>query len=247
MGNHTTFTGSVSVTPPLNEHEVAYLRRFADARHMDRDLGPYYLDPEGFNSTVAPDVRDRNSPAPGQPGLWCFWEPSADGTSIGWNGAEKFRDAAKWMAYLIRTFLGPGASLATELSAPRDGRYYAPEFASFTFDHVVEGTIDAEGEEPGDVWRILVRDGQVSVAHRGGEPRPVTDTAGFSMAEFAAGKKAVRLRGGPHDGETRSVTMFSLFNGLRLPDGSVYRQDRKAVPQDQITDDGNPILHYVTT
>jgi hypothetical protein len=36
MGYTTEFDGSVSISPPLNAHEIAYLRKFAASRRMDR-------------------------------------------------------------------------------------------------------------------------------------------------------------------------------------------------------------------
>ena len=162
MGYNTEFRGAVTVVPPLNRHEIAYLRRFAETRRMDRERGPYYCGKGYAGQADEPDIRDYNKPGFEQPGLWCKWEPTDDGSQIEWNQAEKFYDADAWMAYLIRTFLMPGAPLAEELASPVPGRYYAPEFSHFTFDHVVNGVIDAEGEEPDDVWQLIVTDNVVT-------------------------------------------------------------------------------------
>ncbi|MFF4344599.1 hypothetical protein ACFY00_32320 [Kitasatospora sp. NPDC001540] len=154
MGYDTTFTGRVAVAPPLNAHEVAYLRKFARSRRMDRDRGPYFVEGTGFMGRGHdPDVRGYNTPPAGQPNLWCKWEPTADGTAIAWNGVEKFYDAAEWMAYLVEHFLRPGARAAG-----------GPGFEGFTFDHVLDGVIDAQGEEPDDTWQLVVRANGVSVA-----------------------------------------------------------------------------------
>lgn len=156
MGYETEFTGSVQVVPPLNTAEIGFLARFAYTRRMDRANGPYFVDGTGYAGQGRdPDIRDFNKPPEGQPGLWCKWEASPDGSRIAWNRNEKFYDAAEWMSYLIEHFLRPGA-LA---SGPRvDGWVYPEAFGEFTFDHVVNGRIDAEGEEPEDVWRIEVLD-----------------------------------------------------------------------------------------
>ena len=69
---------------------------------------------------------------------WCKWEPTADGTAIAWNGHEKFYYGDLWMEHLITTFLAP-------------------------WGHVVNGVIEAEGDEEGDLWRIEVRDNAVYV------------------------------------------------------------------------------------
>jgi hypothetical protein len=159
MGYTTEFDGSVAVTPPLNPSEIDYLARFADSRRFSRVAGPYALDETGFRG---PDVIDYNQPPEGQPSLWCNWAPTADGTAIGWNEAEKFYDSAEWMQYLIDTFLRPGATLQAELAQPVPGRVYDDAFAGFTFDHTVNGTIDAQGEDPDDTWRLVVQDNLVS-------------------------------------------------------------------------------------
>ena len=33
MGYNTAFAGEIKVEPPLNEHEISYLRDFAEIRH----------------------------------------------------------------------------------------------------------------------------------------------------------------------------------------------------------------------
>lgn len=164
MGYETEFTGSVQVVPPLNAAEIGYLARFANTRRMSRTKGPYFVDGTGYaGQGDDPDVLDHGKPFEGQPGLWCKWEASEDGSHIAWNGHEKFYDAAEWMAYLVEHFLRPGA-LA---SGPGNEEWSYPDaFAEFTFDHVVNGRIGAEGEEPEDVWRIEVHDNVLHVVCR---------------------------------------------------------------------------------
>lgn len=173
MGYTTDFYGEVSITPPLNPHEIAYLRAFSDSRRMQRRKGPYYAEP-GTNCGQShdDDVLDYNKPPHDQPGLWCQWEPTDDGTAITWNGAEKFYDSADWMAYLIDTFLRPGATAQQDLPGPDNpGACGRPEWTypdalrHFTFDHICNGEIDARGESPDDVWRLVVRDNRVVVQH----------------------------------------------------------------------------------
>lgn len=155
MGYDTRFEGVVTVDPPLNFAERAYLRLFASTRRMDRGNGPYFVDGTGFSGQGHDgDIIDYNSPPGGQPGLWCKWAPSDDGTEIAWTGAEKFYHAEAWMKYLIDHFLKPGA----EALQSSDAR-----FADFTFDHVVNGEIAAYGEDPTDQWRLVVRDNGVAV------------------------------------------------------------------------------------
>ena len=43
MGYTTTFEGSISIEPPLNEQEISFLRDFNDTRHVNRTRGPLYV------------------------------------------------------------------------------------------------------------------------------------------------------------------------------------------------------------
>lgn len=157
MGYTTEFYGEVTVTPPLNEAERTYLRRFSETRRMFRANGPYYLGTGQFGQDEEPDVWDYNRPPAGQPGLWCQWVPTADGTGIEWDGGEKFYDAPEWMAYIIDHFLR-GHAVASTRTADHDHR----QFAEFTFDHHVNGMIEAQGEDPDDRWRLVVTDNVVT-------------------------------------------------------------------------------------
>ena len=158
MGYTTEFEGQVKVVPPLNSAEVAFLTKFSETRRMRRERGPYYVDSDGFRGQSRDaDVLDYNAPPDGQPGLWCQWIPTADGSAIEWDGGEKFYDSEEWMAYLINHFLRPGAVAASTGD---------PQFAEFTFDHVLNGHIDAQGQEMSDRWRLRVNHNEVSTARR---------------------------------------------------------------------------------
>lgn len=158
MGYDTAFDGKVTVKPPLNEHEIAYLTAFSRSRRMEWRTGPYRVDGDDSD----PDVINGDEPPSEQPGLWCKWVPVENGTAIAWNGEEKFYFATEWMRYLIDTFLRPGAALQHELVRPVEGRVYPEALAHFTFDHEMKGVIKAKGEERGDRWRIVVRCNKVS-------------------------------------------------------------------------------------
>jgi len=151
MGYTTEFTGSVTVEPPLNAAEIAYLTTFSETRRMHRTEGPYFVgDGPGFGGNR---VLDPDKPPAGQPGLWCNWIPTEDGTQIEWDEGEKFYYSEEWMRYLIDHFLkfGAFASFASD-----------PQFKDFTFDHVVNGRIQAQGEEEDDTWVLVVKDNIVS-------------------------------------------------------------------------------------
>jgi hypothetical protein len=172
MGYTTMFTGRVTISPALNPYEISYLQRFAEVRHMHRTKGPYFVAGGGYaGQAIEPDVvADGREAHPGQPGFWCQWVPVEDGSAIEWDGGEKFYDAEKWMAYLIETFLKPGATVAHELADPVPDWVYPEEFAHLTFDHIVNGVIGAQGEESEDWWRLEVRDNAVYVIRDTVEP-----------------------------------------------------------------------------
>ena len=126
---------------------------------MERTAGPYYVD--GDQDTSASDIIDHNTPPSGQPGLHCSWEPTDDGTAIIWSGMEKFDNAAEWMAYIINHFLKPDC----EASKLVEGVEVPHPFLDFTFNHRLDGEIEAEGEDPDDRWKLIVEDNTVYVSH----------------------------------------------------------------------------------
>jgi hypothetical protein len=157
VGYDTGFAGQVAIVPPLNPHEVEYLDRFAETRHELRDAGPYAVNGNGL---AADGMYGGQKPGPEHPGYWCQWVPTAAGDALIWNGEEKFRHAEIWLAYLVETFLAPGA----EIGGEPPGRWFRPAvFEHFTCDHVLNGVITAEGEAEDDRWRIEVRDNIVHV------------------------------------------------------------------------------------
>lgn len=189
MGYTTYFEGHISIEPPLNEHEISYLDDFARSRRMKRTGGPYIADPGadmgqyGFGRQgrqPEDEILEFNDPPDGQPGLWCQWVPTADGTRIIWDEGEKFYRAPEWMAYLIDHFLKAGAE-ASGVIKDRFGRGETlpdARLEHFTFDHVLNGEIHAQGEDPDDRWILQVVSNEVyerlAVEVRFGEPRKVT-------------------------------------------------------------------------
>ena len=151
MGYTTDFEGSVSIEPPLSVQEFTFLKRFSETRRMNRRAGPYFVDGTGMaGQGNDSDIIDHNSPPRGQPGLWCQWVPNEDGTALVWNGAEKFYEAERWMKYLIDHFLAPNPLAGPELP--------------FLTGHVLNGTIEAQGEESDDRWDLVVETNDVFVA-----------------------------------------------------------------------------------
>jgi hypothetical protein len=137
MGYTTYFDGEFEVTPPLNAAQINYLRAFSETRRMKRNEaatalrsdplrdavgltvgvdGGYFVGAGGFrgqeggvfdNGVRPDDIIDYNCPPKGQPGLWCQWIPSEDGTRIEWDDGEKFYDYVEWIEYLVEHFLEP--------------------------------------------------------------------------------------------------------------------------------------------
>lgn len=150
MGYTTQFSGQVSIEPPLNHAEIEYLRKFNTTRRMKRGNGPYFVDGSGdFGQGRDSDVVNYNSPPTGQPGLWCNWTVTDDGSEILWDEGEKFYYAKEWMAYIIEHFLKPGAVAASALSF-------------LQANHVCNGVIKAQGEDMDDRWKLIVVNNFVS-------------------------------------------------------------------------------------
>lgn len=158
MGYTTDFEGRIEIEPALNEIEITYLNRFSETRRMDREKGPYFVGGHGYaGQGNGPDkIYNYNNPHPSQPGLWCQWVPTDDGTALVWNGHEKFYEAAEWMQYLMDHFVGYMPTAITELRELTD-------VGDFLQGHVCNGTISAQGERPSDTWLLEVKDNQVFV------------------------------------------------------------------------------------
>lgn len=150
MGYTTEFDGSVSIEPPLNEQEIAFLKVFSGTRRMNRKKGPYYAVDDGdYGQNREDDIINYNRPPPGQPGLCCQWIPTEDGSEIEWDGGEKFYNSVEWMCYIIDHFLAPNAK--------------AKDILPFLqANHTVNGEIEAQGEESDDRWKLIVKNNKVT-------------------------------------------------------------------------------------
>jgi hypothetical protein len=153
MGYTTDFIGWVQIDPPLNEHETDYLRAFNRTRRWDRPEGPYVVLPHPLaddDDEAGSDARNRL--APGEPGVWCPWTPTTDGSALAFDGIEKAYQATRWLQYLIDTFLAPSATVA-DLDNP--------QFADFTTDHICDGAVASCRRDTGRVAVILVTENVV--------------------------------------------------------------------------------------
>lgn len=161
MGYQTYFSGEVSIEPPLNEHEISFLQDFNKTRRMHRTKGPLFIKGTGpYGQGHDDDILNFNAPDPDQPGLWCQWTPSDDGTMLAWDQGEKFYYAERWMKYIIENLLAPSARAYIGLHLDEDER-----LKHFTCDHVVDGEIYADGEESDDFWKLIVDNNVVKVAN----------------------------------------------------------------------------------
>lgn len=153
MGYTTDFVGHIDIDPRLNQAEADYLRAFSTSRRWDRSEGPYFV-PGNPRAEERPDEMTRyNSPPPGQPQLWCQWVVCSNGDCLSWDGTEKFYEPLAWLRYLIQHFLSPTARCRTS---------GAPDFQSFTFDHVLGGTIVGCRRDTRELFAIRVRNNRVT-------------------------------------------------------------------------------------
>ena len=111
----------------------------------------------------------------GQPGLWCQWNPSEDGTEIAWDGSEKFYNYIEWIQYLIATFLAP-------------------------WGYKVNGEVVWQGEDTGDVGVIEIVDNEVYVHEKVVEVpekakyKKMTESAIAASEAFAESKSNAPIR-----------------------------------------------------
>lgn len=152
MGYTTEFVGKFNLDKELDDDTYKFLVGLANTRRMKRDPkkleelgygkaedfgidGEFYIGDDRYN---CPSVLDHNCPPITQPGLWLQWVPTEDKKSIVWDGNEKFYEADKWIIYLIDKILKPRG-------------------------YVVNGAVNAQGEDPSDKWNISISSNKVSV------------------------------------------------------------------------------------
>lgn len=164
MGYTTYFEGFFTITPALTPEQFIYLTKFSRTRRMKRNAdlaqkmpdpirlahtvelasvgvdGEYFVGGEGFyGQDVDTSVIDTNTPPSTQPGLWCQWTPSDDGTRLKWDGGEKFYSFIEWLEYLVKHFFIP-------------------------WKRELNGRVRWQGEDPEDIGIIRVRNNLVESA-----------------------------------------------------------------------------------
>jgi len=144
MGYTTDFSGRFETNKPLSDKMFNYLKMFNETRRMGRNLdaaygvqGEFFVEGKGFmGQGDDSSVIDHNTAPSTQPGLWCQWTPSDDRMGIEWDCGEKFYSYTEWLVYLIHKILAPNG-------------------------YVLNGTVTWQGEEVGDVGKIIVEDNRV--------------------------------------------------------------------------------------
>lgn len=162
MGYTTDFAGEFSISPILQENHRLYLKKFATTRRVKRDAqylitqpdpirlaaelpigvdGEFFVGAKGIHGQDfgAKGIIDYNSPPSTQPGLWCQWIPSYDGSALVWDEEEKFYNYVKWLQYLIDKFLSP-------------------------WGYKLDGEVRWQGEDSDDLGKIVVENNEVKVA-----------------------------------------------------------------------------------
>jgi hypothetical protein len=143
VGYSTDFTGEFHLNQRLDKETQTFLEKFAHTRRMKRNIqgygvdGEFYVDGGGdFGQADDSTVVDHNRPPSTQPGLWCQWVPNKDGTTIEWDGGEKFYDYVEWLKYIITNFLAPKG-------------------------YVLNGLVEYQGEDNEDFGAIAVKDNKI--------------------------------------------------------------------------------------
>jgi hypothetical protein len=143
----------------LAPEHAAYLERFSGTRRLKRDPEVAKTIPDPIREAVGlpigveagyfvgatghagqdedASILDYNRPPAGQPGLWCQWVPSEDGSSIVWDGGQPgLWCHTEWIEYLIQHFLRP-------------------------WGYILEGEMSWQGEEEEDRGLLVVRNNVV--------------------------------------------------------------------------------------
>lgn len=160
MGYTTDFFGKFDLDKPLLDAHKNYLIKFNETRRMKRDAkiaelmedpariaaklpigkdGEYFVGSKGFfGQEKDSSIKDYNNPPSKQPGLWCQWVPSEDGTALEWDQGEKFYEYVEWLNYIIKNFLVP-------------------------WNYTLNGNVKFQGEDYGDNGTIIVENNDVKV------------------------------------------------------------------------------------
>lgn len=125
MGYSTDFIGGFKLDKAANAEQINYINTFSSTRRMTRNPdelfklyngefgfkgkygieGEYFAREDGdFGQTKDSSIISYNSHPSTQPGLWCQWILSEDGTELIWDDNEKLYNYVNWLKYLIDNF-----------------------------------------------------------------------------------------------------------------------------------------------
>jgi hypothetical protein len=163
LGYTTDFEGAFTITPTLKPTHKKYINAFSETRRMKRNADEAMLIDDPLRKVVGlpigvqgeyfvgseANIRDMgqiednsvinyNSPPETQPGLWCQWITTDDGTALMWNGGEKFYYYTEWLKYLIDNFFSK-------------------------WGYSLTGEVTWQGEECDDIGKIVVKDNTVRI------------------------------------------------------------------------------------
>jgi hypothetical protein len=145
MGYTTAFRGQLVLNKQLTDEDSQFLKDLNSSRRMKRDIqgfgvdGEFYVDSAKDGDMGQSDksgVVDYNSTPETQPSLWCQWVPTEDARGIEWDGGEKAYYMPEWLIWIINRYLEPRG-------------------------YVLNGLVEAQGEEHGDIWAINVKNNVV--------------------------------------------------------------------------------------
>jgi len=146
MGYTTNFDGQFDLNKKLDDETFNLLNGLAKTRRMKRNVaeefgveGEFYINDDGNSGQTDEDnIVDYNTPPKTQPGLWLQWKPTEDRLHIEWDGNEKFYEYVEWLTYIIQKILIPKG-------------------------YVLNGEVTWEGEESGDLGKIIVKENMVEI------------------------------------------------------------------------------------
>jgi hypothetical protein len=139
MGYTTDFEGRFQIEPPLLMEDQAFLTEFAQVRHVKRNVGPEYgIEGEFYVKDETTGVLDYNKPPKTQPGLYCQWVPTENGSELEWDGGEKFYEYEKWLVYIIDKILKPRG-------------------------YVLSGEVEWQGEDSSDFGKLVVKNNELTI------------------------------------------------------------------------------------
>ena len=149
MGYTTEFAGRFDLNREIDNDTFNLLKGLATTRRMKRDNnmleelgfgnaedfgieGEFFYNNDGdFGQSQDDSIINYNSPSKNQPSLWLQWIPTEDRKGLEWDGGEKFYSSVNWIEYLINRILEPRG-------------------------YIVNGTVNAQGEDSDDQYHIRV-------------------------------------------------------------------------------------------